>query len=152
MNIKEYTSLFFWRGNQRMLVVIKSGEGSTARVTVGTEVSLQPRARANLAESTSGQSTRLSGHQKTVRHWNENVRNLLPWTKSPMVPPSITPEGTATGSPSGLNPTASACSATLAVLRYIPIVLFFNSVIITALIWLFCNSENEYQLNMNLPV
>lgn len=48
-----------------MLVVIKSGEGSTVRVTVGTEVSLQPRARA---EGTSGQSIHASGHQKLVRH------------------------------------------------------------------------------------
>lgn len=149
MNIKEYMSLFFWRGNHRMLVVINSGEGSTVRVTVGTEVSLQPRARA---EGMSGQSIHASGHQKLVRHWNENVRNLLPWTKRPVVPPSITPTAIATGSPSGFNPTASGRSATLAVLHYIPVVFFFNSVIITTLIWLFYNSENEYQFNMNLPV
>lgn len=39
---------------------------------------------------------------------------------------------------------------TLAVLHYSPIIFYFNSIIREVLIWLFCNSENEYQCNIKL--
>lgn len=39
---------------------------------------------------------------------------------------------------------------TLAVLHYSPIIFYFNGIIREVLIWLFCNSENEYQCNIKL--
>lgn len=44
----------------------------------------------SLAESTSGQSNHPFGHQKTITHSNENVRNLSPQMKRPPFPPSAT--------------------------------------------------------------